>query len=278
MKTKPSECRKQARAENEANIHKASFTERRLFYLNRLHVIARRTHLPWYGLSRTVPGRAPRSVIILLLMVFLAVLLPLPVRAQTPVTPPEVTAILNSMTPEERVGQLFLVTFTGTDTSSTSQIYNLMTQYHVGGVVLLAQNDNFAAAPDTVAQAHSLINNIQQLEWDTSENPVINPATGKAFDSAYVPLFVGIAQEGNGYPTDQILSGLTPLPSEMAIGATWDTKLATRVGEVHGRELAALGFNLYLGPSLDVLEAPSVSGGDLGTRVFGGDPYWVGEM
>jgi beta-N-acetylhexosaminidase len=93
-----------------------------------------------------------------------------------------------------------------------------------------------------------------------------------------VPLFIGIAQEGDGYPTDQLLNGLTPLPSEMAIGATWNTDLARRVGEVRGRELSALGFNLYLGPSLDVLEAPSVSGGDLGTRVFGGDPFWVGEM
>ena len=157
-------------------------------------------------------------------------LVPLPVRAQTPTPPPDVAAILNSMTPEERVGQLFLVTFTGTDTSETSQIYNLMTQYHVGGVVLLAENDNFVPAPDTVAQAHSLINNIQQLEWDTSKNSVINAATGQVLDSAYVPLFVGIAQEGNGYPTDQILSGLTPLPSEMAIGATWNTELATSRG------------------------------------------------
>ena len=79
-------------------------------------------------------------------------------------------------------------------------------------------------------------------------------------------------------PTDQILSGLTPLPSEMAIGATWSPELARRVGEVNGRELSALGFNLFLGPSLDVLEMPAVSGGDLGTRVFGGDPFWVGEM
>ena len=217
---------------------------------------------------------------IILLMVFLAVLVPVPVavRAQAATPPPDVTAILNSMTPEERVGQLFLVTFTGTDTSETSQIYNLMTQYHVGGVVLLAQNDNFVPAPDTVVQAHTLIKSIQQLEWDTSKNSVVDPTTGQVFDSAYVPLFVGIAQEGNGYPTDQILSGLTPLPSEMAIGATWSTELATRVGEVRGRELAALGFNLYLGPSLDVLEVPAVSGGDLGTRVFGGDPFWVGEM
>jgi beta-N-acetylhexosaminidase len=222
-----------------------------------------------------------RSLRILLLIVFLVIFVPVPaaVQAQTPAPPsPAVTAILNSMTPEERVGQLFLVTFTGTDTSTTSQIFNLMTQYHVGGVVLLAQNDNFVAAPNTVIQAHTLINNIQQLEWDTSQNPVKNPATGQLLASSYIPLFVGIAQEGNGYPTDQILSGLTALPSEMAIGATWDTKLATNVGEVRGRELAALGFNLYLGPSLDVLETPSISGGDLGTRVFGGDPYWVGEM
>ncbi len=214
---------------------------------------------------------------ILLLMIFLAVLVPLPVQAQAGI-PPEVVAILNSMTPEERVGQLFLVTFTGTDTSETSQIYNLMTQYHVGGVVLLAQNDNFVQAPDTTAQAQTLINNIQKLEWDTSITPVINSATGQELDSAYVPLFVGIAQEGNGFPTDQILSGLTPLPSEMAIGATWDPEFAKRVGEVSGRELSALGFNLFLGPSLDVLEMPAVSGGDLGTRVFGGDPFWVGEM
>jgi len=206
---------------------------------------------------------------ILLLTILLAAFVPLPVRAQTPTPSPEVAAILNSMTPEERLGQLFLVTFSGTDTSETSQIYTLMTQYHIGGVVLLAQNDNFAPAPDTVTQAQSLINNIQQLEWDTSKNSA---------DGAYVPLFVGIAQEGNGYPTDQILSGLTPLPSEMAIGATWNPELARRVGEVRGRELATLGFNLYLGPSLDVLEVPAVSGGDLGTRVFGGDPFWVGEM
>jgi len=221
-----------------------------------------------------------RLIRILFLMIFIAVIVPVPgtVQAQTSAPPLEVTNILNSMTPEERVGQLFLVTFTGIDTSNTSQIYDLMTHYHVGGVVLLAENDNFVPQPETVAGAQALINNIQQLEWAASKNPDINPATGKAFDSAYVPLFIGIAQEGNGYPTDQILNGLTPLPSEMAVGATWSTELATRVGEVRGRELAALGFNLYLGPSLDVLDAPAVSGGDLGTRVFGGDPFWVGAM
>jgi beta-N-acetylhexosaminidase len=221
-----------------------------------------------------------RLIRFVILIVFLILLLPFPVavRAQTPTPPPAVMSILNSMSPEERVGQLFLVTFAGTDTSESSQIYSLMTQYHVGGVVLLAENDNFTQSPETVPQAHSLINSIQKLEWDTSNNPVASLATGELVDSTYIPLFMGVEQEGNGFPTDQILSGLTPMPSEMAIGATWNSELATRVGEVTGRELAALGFNLFLGPSLDVLEVPSVSGGDLGTRVFGGDPFWVGEM
>ena len=270
MKVKSSECRKQVLAGIEANIHKASFIERRLVYLNRPRVVTRRVFSPM---------RKPlaRLLKILWLVTFLFMLVPVSARAQTATPPPAVLAILNSMSPEERVGQLFLVTFTGTDTGENSQIHNLMTEYHIGGVVLLAENDNFVSAPETVAQAHALINNIQQLEWDTSKNPAAI-VQGSESTSAYVPLFVGIAQEGNGSPTDQILSGLTPLPSEMAIGATWSTELARRVGEVRGRELAALGINLYLGPSLDVLEAPSISGGDLGTRVFGGDPFWVGEM
>jgi beta-N-acetylhexosaminidase len=36
---------------------------------------------------------------------------------------------------------------------------------------------------------------------------------------------------------------------------------------------------MFLGPSLDVVESPNPSAtSDLGTRVFGGDPFWVGEM
>ena len=213
----------------------------------------------------------------LLLLFLLALFVPAPVQAQSTM-PSEVAVVLNSMSPEERVGQLFLVTFNGSDIGPNSQIYDLIYRHHVGGVVLLAQNDNFVQAPDTVPLAHALIEGLQQLEWENSSNPVTDLATGDPINFSYAPLFVGVAQEGNGYPTDQILSGLTPLPSEMAIGATWDKEFSQKAGEVRGRELSALGFNLYFGPSLDVLEVPSVSGGDLGTRVFGGDPFWVGEM
>ena len=55
----------------------------------------------------------------------------------------------------------------------------------------------------------------------------------------------------------------------MAIGATWKTELAQQVGSVLGSELSALGFNLLLGPSLDVVESPNPSArSDRGTQVL----------
>jgi beta-N-acetylhexosaminidase len=201
------------------------------------------------------------------------------VRAQTPEPPLAVRQLLNAMTPEERVGQLFLVTFSGTDVSETSDIFDLIVNHHVGGVVLMSENDNFTASPTTVRDAYSLVTSLQDAELRGSKIQVLNTETGKFVSPAYVPLWIGISQEGNGSPTDQIINGMTALPSEMALGATWDPVLAEQVGEVAGRELSAMGFNLFFGPSLDVLDQPSsTSSGDLGTRVFGGDPYWVGEM
>lgn len=65
----------------------------------------------------------------------------------------------------------------------------------------------------------------------------------------------------------------------MAIGATWNIEMAREVGKILGKELEALGFNLLLGPPLDVLDEPRLIGpGDLGVRSFGGDPYWASVM
>jgi beta-N-acetylhexosaminidase len=188
-------------------------------------------------------------------------------------------ALLETLTPEERVGQLFLVTFIGKDASSTSQIYDLIANHHVGGVLLQSENDNFGPAGQTLSQSLALARELQSGEWSASQTRQIEPASGQEFTPAFIPLFVGISQEGNGPPYDQIIHGLTPLPSNMALGATWQPHLANEVGAVLGSELSSLGFNLLLGPSLDVLENPRQQGtGDLGVRTFGGDPYWVGEM
>lgn len=178
--------------------------------------------------------------------------------------------LLAKMTPEEKVGQLFLVTFKGTDTTTASQIYNLIVKRHIGGVMLSAENGNFPASENPAKDAYQLIQILQKIRIDAA-------SADSSIDC--IPLFIGISQEGDQFPNDQILSGLTPMPDAMSIGATWNPEMARSVGAAFGDELRRLGFNLYMGPSLDVLaNVPSNGTEDLGVRTFGGDPYWVGEM
>jgi beta-N-acetylhexosaminidase len=179
--------------------------------------------------------------------------------------------ILEQMTPEERVGQLFLITFRGSSLAADAAALDLIRNSHVSGIVLRSENDNFTGPDNTITAAHELIQSLQTAEYEASQR--------ETDPGVYVPLLIGIIQEGNGPPYSALMDGLSPLPSEMAIGATWDAELARQVGEVLGSELQAVGFNLVLGPSLDVLEDPQQLGlGDLGVRAFGGDPYWVGVM
>ncbi len=103
--------------------------------------------------------------------------------------------------------------------------------------------------------------------------PVIEgPAAG-------IPLWIALDWPGDDSSFFAGRGGFTPLPSAMAVGATWSPALAEQVGQVVGRELAAVGVNLLLGPTLDVLDVPRPGNkGDLGVRTFGGDPFWVGQM
>jgi beta-N-acetylhexosaminidase len=168
------------------------------------------------------------------------------------------------MTVEERVGQLFLVAFVGDDPRPGTDIAKLIQSDHVGGVVLLAANANFYNDRTTPHQVADLANSLQAL------------AMG---DGVQIPLFVAVDHEGDSYPYTRITGGTTPLPNAMAIGATWDRENARAVGQIAGLELAAMGVNLLLGPGVDVLDTPRPSGqGDIGTRTFGGDPWWVGQL
>ena len=186
-------------------------------------------------------------------------------------------AMMARLSPEERVGQLFMVTFDGREIGQDSQIYDLITNYHIGGVVLKRDNDNFNGPDNTVNSTYGLISGLQNVEWQARDN-LIETAEGSAIND-FIPLFIGVSQAGDSYPYDQILNGLSPIPSQMAIGATWNVDLAEQAGSLQGKELSALGINFFIGPSLDVLDITyNESGDDLGVRTFGGDPFWVGEM
>jgi len=188
----------------------------------------------------------------------------------------KIQELIQNMTPEEKVGQLFLVAFQGREITETSEIYDLIAKHHIGGVVLNIANDNFTSL-NTVENTYQLIKQIQQIEWENSQT--VNTEQNNSEPSNYIPMFVAISQEGDSYPYNSIINGVTNLPSQLAIGATWDLNLSEQVGNVLGKELSTLGINLLLGPSLDVLDLPYVEGGDdLGARTFGGDPFWVGEL
>lgn len=182
--------------------------------------------------------------------------------------------LLAAMTPEEKVGQLFLVAFQGDDVSPGSAVARLIQERRVGGVFISAANDNFESddlAPQRVA---SLANALQALALS---DPAGTSRTLTTTTYTPIPLFIALHQEGDGYPFSGVWQGVTSLPDQMAIGATWNPSYAQQIGQIVGQELAALGVNVLLGPSLDVLDKPRPTlPGGLGVRTFGGDPYWVG--
>ncbi|MDP6793466.1 MAG: glycoside hydrolase family 3 N-terminal domain-containing protein, partial [Anaerolineales bacterium] len=199
-----------------------------------------------------------------------------------PDTDSRVAQIMRALSPEQRVGQLFVVTFDGSTISPESAVYSLVGRYGIGGVMLAAEHDNFDDREDVLLSTRNLVTDLQQLAWQASQtradDGAINTETTSE-EGVYLPLLVGLTHQGGGPSYSALHSGLTSAPSAMAIGATWDVSEAGRIGEIAGFELNALGINLQLGPMLDVMEYPRAGNpGDPGVRSFGGSGYWVGEF
>jgi beta-N-acetylhexosaminidase len=232
--------------------------------------------------SRSHFGTLARKIFPIFLII--AILIPSPLyqeaqAASVPLTPSEQAATqLDNLSPEERVGQLFLVTFNGMDTSPSTPIRDFITKYHIGGVILDRDNDNFTNPDQIPEDCWKLIQDLQTIEFNSSVLSEDDNQFGSDELSQYIPLFIGLSQEGALSPYSEILDGLSPIPSQMSIGATWDPTIAEEVGNQVGYELSSLGINLLLGPNLDVMSDPSPGLSDLGVRTFGGDPFWVGKF
>lgn len=252
----------------------------------------------------------------MILSLILSLVLPLPLAAQTPTpaTPAEPSAedvwldeMLSQMTVADKVGQLFLIEFPGRGVGRDSDIARLVQIHRVGGVILSPTNENFRNDSTTPAQVVSLTAALQELAFSASPPFTLTrtvPVTGTVPFSAAeavtepmtistlvtvtevitvpalgIPLFLAVSQEGDGYPYTALRGRFSDLSSNMALGATWNESNAETAGRITGSELETVGVNMLLGPSLDVLHNPRAEvGGDLGVRVFGGDPYWVGQM
>jgi beta-N-acetylhexosaminidase len=238
--------------------------------------------------------RYNRFLALFLLVTLLVALLPAPAGAQRASDP--IAQLMAQMTPAEKVGQLFLVTYMGSDVGPNSDIARLIREYRVGGVVLLPGNGNFRNEGNTPLEIARLTNALQSIALGQTpaptatltatatpaplaSPPVTQTATAVITRTTPIPLLIGIEDDGDGFPYTRLISGFTPLPSNMALGAVWNEERAEAVGALVGQELSAVGVNFLLGPSLDVLDTPRPTlKGDLGVRSFGGDPFWVGRL
>jgi beta-glucosidase len=76
-------------------------------------------------------------------------------------------------------------------------------------------------------------------------------------------------------PRGVVIGPATCFPVSMARGATWDPALEERIGDAIGRELRAVGADLYGGVCVNVLRHPAWGRAQ---ETYGEDPLLVGEM
>lgn len=174
-----------------------------------------------------------------------------PVTAVTvpePGEPVDVDAIIASMSLEEKVGQLLMVGFAGTEI--TPRIDKWVRQRKVGGVALFSRN----------------IKNLEQTARFTRQ---LHRLTKDR-----VPIFLALDQEGGN--VIRVEEGAMILPGNMALGATRSKTLAYVAGQGLAIDLRRLGFNMNLAPVLDVNSNPRNP--VIGIRSYGERPELVAEL
>lgn len=133
---------------------------------------------------------------------------------------PESEKILENLTVDQKIGQLFMVGFDGKEINS--DIENLIKETHPGGVLLLARNIG------TDEEVKKLISSLQEI----------------AINDTGLPLFIAIDQEGTA--CNRICD-----PEDVAQGDIKDTVKAYQAGLRRGEKLKDLGINLNLSPLAD---------------------------
>jgi len=189
----------------------------------------------------------------------------------------QAAALIPTLSDEELVGQVLMPYAYGssaTDVSGASKAGNqklgkvdtpaqMIQKYHLGGVILIGFS---ADDPTGTNQVTTNVDNPEQIKALTAG--LQEASTGK------VPMLIGTDQEYGA--VTRIKSGVTLLPSAMAIGAADDPAATQQGWAVAGNELAALGLNVDFAPDSDVLT--TADGGVIGSRSFGSDPAKVSEQ
>lgn len=149
-----------------------------------------------------------------------------------------VDSVFQSLTVEERIGQLFMVAaYSNKGTSHRQSIEKLIKRYNIGGLLF------FQGGP--VRQAN-LTNRFQDL--------------------AKTPLLIAMdAEWGLGMRLDSTIS----YPRQMTLGAIQDDHQVYLMGEEIGRQMHRMGVHINFAPVIDINSNPSNP--VIGTRSFGED-------
>lgn len=139
------------------------------------------------------------------------------------------SCLLNDMTVEEKVGQLLLVHFHGTDANEEAR--TLIHELHIGGIIYY----NWANGLDSPQQVQNLSNHLQDLAQQTRLR---------------VPLLIAVDQEGGR--VTRLKEGFTQPPSNQVLGMTHSPSLAQEYAWVVGKELQSVGINFNLAPVVDI--------------------------
>lgn len=165
---------------------------------------------------------------------------------------PAVNEILRKMTLEEKVGQVIIAYFTGSEFAAAPATE--LRELPLGGVILFSGAGNIESPTQIVA----LTEQIRQA----------------ALDSGTVPLFIAIDQEGGAVA--RLTEGVTVFPGNMALGAAGSEELAGQSAAVIARELRLLGINFNFAPAVDVNNNPANP--VIGVRSFGSNPREVARL
>ncbi len=161
----------------------------------------------------------------------------------------DVEQLINQMTLEEKIGQLFLLAFAG-DRLDEARV--LMEDYFVGSSYI--SNDNVP----TPEKAFALCTQLQSFAANTRLK---------------IPLMLGADQEG---AWGVMVPGSCTGPGNMALGATNLPEDAYQMYKVIGQELSAVGLNTLFAPAADCNSNPHNS--IIGMRSFGENPKRVAAM
>ncbi len=175
-----------------------------------------------------------------------------PSSSKPSASPKTAQGILDSMTLEEKVCQMFIIEHeqllgrSSAVTSSGEKTKAAIEKYPVGGIVYFAQNIK------TPSQCTDMIKNIQSY--------------------SEVPLFIAVDEEGGKVAriANNKKMGTTKFPNMASIT---DDNEAYNVGYTIGSEIKRFGFNLDFAPVADVNSNPDNP--VIGVRSFDADPTTV---